>query len=85
MRTLPGPSLPNKISPFEILFTRVSRTSLGTLVPQMDGADAAEGLDGFVEQRRQVLREVRLASVRRHESRDGGSPGFQEFRPNEAT
>ena len=51
-RTLPDPSLPNRMSPFEILFARKPRTTLDTLVPQMDGADTAEGLDGFVEQRR---------------------------------
>jgi len=68
-RTLPDPSLPKRMSPFEILFGRKPHTPLDTLAPQMDGADTREDLDSFVEQRRQVLCEVKSALVRRHEAK----------------
>ena len=66
---MPDPSLPGNMSPFEILFGRKPRTSLDTLVPQMDDSEATGGLDGFIEQRRQVLREVRQVLEKKHENR----------------
>ena len=52
-RTLPDPTLPNNMTPFELLFGRKPRISLDTLVPQIDATDVSGGLDSFVESRRQ--------------------------------
>ena len=67
-RTLPDPSLPKNLSPFEMLFGRKPRTSLDSLLPRID-TDMEEGLDNFVETRRQYLREVRLVLEKRHSDR----------------
>lgn len=64
--TLPDPSLPNVILLFEILFAHQLRSTLDTLVLQMDGAGTAKGLDGFLNQGWQVLREVRSALEKGH-------------------
>ena len=63
-RTLPDPTLPNNMTPFELLFGQKLRISLDTLVPQIDATDISGGLDSFVESRRQKSREVRLAPSR---------------------
>ena len=43
--------------------------SLDTFVPQIDAADRSEGLNNFVESRRQNFREVRLALEKRHQGK----------------
>ena len=68
-QSMPDPALPGNMSPFEILFGRKPRTSLDTLVPHMDDSEAAEGLDSFIEKRRQVLREVRQVLEKKLQSR----------------
>ena len=68
-RTLLDPTLPNTMTPFELLFGRKPRISLDTLVPQIDATDKSGGLDSFVESRRQNFREVRLALEKRHQSK----------------
>ena len=68
-RTLPDPTLPNNMTPFELLFGRKPRISLDTLVPQIDATDVSGGLDSFVESRRQNFREVRLALEKRHQNK----------------
>ena len=65
-RTLPDPSLPTNMTPFEILFGRSPRTSLDTLVPQVEDTDLTGGLDNFVEARRQNLRDVAIILEKRH-------------------
>ena len=67
--TLPDPTLPNNMTPFELLFGRKPRTSLDTLVPQIDATDRSGGLESFVESRRQNFREVWLALEKRHQSK----------------
>ena len=68
-RTLPDPTLPNNMTPFEVLFGRKPRISLDTLVPQIDATDRSGRLDSFVESRRQNFREVWLALEKRHQSK----------------
>ena len=68
-RTLPDPTLPNNMTPFELLFGRKPRISLDTPVPQIDATDRSGGLNSFVEGRRQNFREVRLALEKRHQSK----------------
>ena len=51
-RTLPGLSLPSKMTAFELLFARRPRTSLDFLVPLLDNATQPGSLDNFVEQRK---------------------------------
>ena len=68
-RTLPDPTLPSSMTPFELLFGRSPRTSLDTLVPRLDDTESTRGLENFVERRRQNLREVRLALEKRHETK----------------
>ena len=58
-RTMPDPSLPSAMTPFQLLFGRSPRTSLDMLVPQMDDTEATGGLENFIEGRRHNLREVR--------------------------
>ena len=69
-RTLPDPSLPSAMTPFQLLFGRSPRTSLDMLVPQMDDTEATEGLENFIEGRRHNLREVREALERMREARE---------------
>ena len=68
-RTLPDPTIPNNMTPFELLFGRKPRISLDTLVPQIDATDISGGLDSFVESRRQNFREARLALEKRHQNK----------------
>ena len=65
-RTLPDPSLPKAMSPFQLLFGRSPRTPLETVTPLADGDDGVMGLDSFVEQRRRVFREIRDVLEKRH-------------------
>ena len=44
-RAMPDPTLPGNGSPFEILFGRKPRTSLDTIVPQMDDSEITGDLD----------------------------------------
>ena len=68
-RTRPDPTLPGNMVPFKILFDHKPRTSLDTLVSQMDDSEVTRGLENFIKQRRQVLREVRQVLEKRHENR----------------
>ena len=68
-RTLPDPTTPNNMTPFELLFGRKPRISPDIFVPLMDATDWSVGLDGFVENRRQIFREVRQALETRHQSK----------------
>ena len=68
-RTLPDPTLPKNMTPFELLIGRKPRVSLDTLVPQIDATDRSGGLDNFVESRRQNFREVQLTLEKRHQSK----------------
>lgn len=56
--TSPDSNLSEYMFPFEILFGRKRQTSLGDLMPQMDGTETSGGLDSFVQQRHQRLQEV---------------------------
>ena len=70
-RILPGPSLPNAVTPFYLLFGREPRTSLDALAPQLDGDDLSAGnLETFVEERRHTFREVRKVLEKRHADRE---------------
>ena len=51
-RTLPDPSLPNNMTPFELLFGRKPRISLDTIVQHIDATDKPGGLDNFRASRR---------------------------------
>lgn len=57
------------MTPFELLFARPPRTSLDSLVPTAEAADAAGGLDNFVERKKQNMLEVRLALEKSHDLR----------------
>ena len=68
-RTLPDPTFPIHMAPFELLFGRKLRIPLNTLVPQINATERSGGLDNFVESRRQNFKEVRLALEKRHQSK----------------
>ena len=57
-RTMPNPSLPSAMTPFQLLFGRSPRTTLDLLVPQMDDTEATGGLSNFIESHRHNMREV---------------------------
>ena len=69
-RTMPDPSLPSAMTPFQLLSGRSPRTSLDMLVPQMDDIETTGSLENFIEERRHDLREVREALERMHEHRE---------------
>lgn len=58
-------------SPFEIMFGRKPRTSLDTLVPQIDDLETSAGPDSFVEQRCQFLR---VDDTKRRSQPEKGQP-----------
>ena len=69
-RTMPDPSLPSAMTPFQLLFGRSPRTSLDMLVPQMDDTEATGSLENFIEGRRHNLREVREELERMRDGRE---------------
>lgn len=64
-----GPCLRDQIPPFELLFGRKSRMTPDAPVPLIYDSEGSGGLDASVEQRRQMLREVRDALEKRHGDR----------------
>ncbi|CAN0536991.1 unnamed protein product, partial [Scytosiphon promiscuus] len=53
-RTTPDPRLPSGDTPFQVLFGRDVRTTLGTPTPVLDGDSFRTGLDNFVAERHQA-------------------------------
>ena len=69
-RTMPDPSLPSTMAPFQLLFGRSPRITLDVLVPQMDDAEATGGLSNSIESRRHNMREVAEARKKLHEDKE---------------
>ena len=78
-RTMPDPSLPSVMTPFQLLFGRSPRTTLDmlvpqmddtVLVPQMDDTEATCGLSNYIEKRRHNMREVAEALEKLHEDKE---------------
>ena len=69
-RTMPDPSLPSAMTPFQLLFDRSPRTSPEMLVPQMDDTKTTGDLENFIEKRCHNLRKVREALERVCEHRE---------------
>ena len=54
-RATSDPSLPSAMTPFQLLFDRSPRTTLGTLIPQMDDMEATGGLTNLIENSRHSI------------------------------
>lgn len=54
--------------PFEIRFSREPRTTFDTLVPHVDDTEISWGFDAFIEQCKQILRDLgRVLNKQHHE------------------
>lgn len=60
-RTLQDTSLPSNMSPFKTYLGHKRRATLDNLMPHVYDTELRVDLDAFVEQRKQILREVRQA------------------------
>lgn len=64
-RTLPDMALSGNLSPFELLFSRKLQIAHDTLVPHVCDTELSAGLDAFIDQLRQILRDSRQALCKR--------------------
>ena len=58
------------MTPSQLLFGRNPHTSLDMSLPQVDGMEATNGFENFIEERQHNLREVRKALERVYEGRE---------------
>ena len=68
-RSMPDPSFPSAMTPFQLLFGRSPRIALHVKVPQTGDTETTRGLTNFIENRPHRMGEAMEALTMMHESR----------------